>query len=210
MKKLFLLLTAFAVFYPLGAKAQDFAPYVSAKGVMTDLSASLDGYDIDYENLGLNVALGTKVNENMRVEFEIAYRGEDSVNESYVYEDSGYLYGGQDDISLSTMSYMINGYYDFYNQSSLTPYVGLGLGLAKVKYENEWWEDSSMGIFSGKWKASKTKMVWNVAAGLSYKINEKTNLDLGYRYVDYGSFSKEESKFETKANEFSLGVRFAF
>ncbi len=201
MKKLFLL---------FGAKAQDFAPYVSAKGVMTDLSASLNGYDIDYENLGLNVALGTKVNENMRVEFEIAYRGEDSVNESYVYEDSGYLYGGQDDISLSTMSYMINGYYDFYNQSSLTPYVGLGLGLAKVKYENEWWEDSSMGIFSGKGKASKTKMVWNVAAGLSYKINEKTNLDLGYRYVDYGSFSEEGSKFETKANEFSLGVRFAF
>ncbi len=210
MKKLFLLLTAVAVFYPFGAKAQDFAPYVSAKGVMTDLSASLNGYDIDYENLGLNVALGTKVNENMRVEFEIAYRGEDSVNESYVYEDSGFLYGGQDDISLSTMSYMINGYYDFYNQSSLTPYVGLGLGLAKVKYENEWWEDSPMGIFSGKWKASKTKMVWNVAAGLSYKINEKTNLDLGYRYVDYGSFSKEGSKFETKANEFSLGVRFAF
>lgn len=210
MKKLFLLLTAFAVFYPLGAKAKDFDPYVSAKGVVTDLSASLDGYDVDYENLGLNVALGTKVNENMRVEFEIAYRDEDSVNESYVYETGGFLYGGQDDISLSTMSYMINGYYDFYNQSSLTPYVGLGLGLAEVKYENEWWEDSPMGILSGKWKASKTKMVWNVAAGLSYKINEKTNLDLGYRYVDYGSFSKEESKFETKANEFSLGVRFAF
>lgn len=210
MKKLFLLLTAVAVFYPFGAKAQDFAPYVSVKGVVTDLSASLDGYDIDYENLGLNVALGTKVNENMRVEFEIAYRDEDSVNESYVYETGGFLYGGQDDISLSTMSYMINGYYDFYNQSSLTPYVGLGLGLAEVKYENEWWEDSPMGILSGKWKASKTKFVWNVAAGLSYKINEKTSLDLGYRYVDYGSFSKEGSKFETKANEFSLGVRFAF
>ena len=210
MKKLFLLLTAVAVFYPFGAKAQDFAPYVSVKGVVTDLSASLDGYDIDYENLGLNVALGTKVNENMRVEFEIAYRDEDTADESYAYETGGFLYGGQDDISLSTMSYMINGYYDFYNQSSLTPYVGLGLGLAEVKYENEWWEDSPMGILSGKWKASKTKFVWNVAAGLSYKINEKTSLDLGYRYVDYGSFSKEESKFETKANEFSLGVRFAF
>lgn len=217
MKKLFAMVMASAVCFSAPAKTESFSPYVSLKGVITDTTATLGEDDDDYKNIGVNFAVGTNVDTNIRVEFEIAQRNKDTNHYPYDgYTGSVYV-EGQDNISLRTTSYMLNGYYDFYSQSVFTPYIGLGLGMAKVEYENAWSESgynpssgAYMGTINGKDKYSKTKMVWNIALGASYKVNEKLNLDLGYRYVDYGSFTDSDIKFETKSNEFSLGVRYAF
>ena len=177
----------------------------------------MDGDDEDYKNMGVNLAIGTNINKNVRVEFEIAHRNKDTGHLPYEDADGSVYIEGQDNVGLTTTSYMVNGYYDFDNQSAFTPYIGLGIGMAKVEYENAWSESgydissgAYLGTFSDKDKYSKTKMVWNIALGASYKINSNLNLDLGYRYVDYGSFTDSDTKFETKSNEFSLGVRYAF
>lgn len=214
MKKLFLMVMACVLCFSAAVKAESFSPYVSLKGVITDTTGTWDGDDDDFENMGLNFAVGTNVNKNIRVEFEIAHRDKDTVHLPYDGFDGSVYYEGQDNISLTTTSYMLNGYYDFYNQSAFTPYVGLGIGMAKVEYENVWTESNYVSgvyeAFAGKFKASKTKMAWNIALGASYKINDKVNFDLGYRYMDYGSFTDSETKIETKSNEFSLGLRYAF
>lgn len=217
MKKLFAMVMASAICFSAPAKAESFSPYVSLKGVVSDTTATLDGDDEDYKNMGVNLAIGTNINKNVRVEFEMAHRNKDTSH--LPYEDvvgTAYI-EGQDNVGLTTTSYMVNGYYDFDNQSAFTPYIGLGIGMAKVEYENAWSESgynissgAYLGTFSDKDKYSKTKMVWNIALGASYKINSNLNLDLGYRYVDYGSFTDSDTKFETKSNEFSLGVRYAF
>lgn len=217
MKKLTFFVMALAIASSVPARAEDLSPYVSLRGVIADTTGSWDGDDDDYENMGINLAVGTKINENLRVEFEVAYRDKDTVHFPYNGISGSIYFEGQDNLSLTTTSYMMSGYYDFYNQSAFTPYVGFGVGMAKVEYENAWTENgyqypagTYLGSLNEKFKASKTKMVWNIALGGSYKINNKFNLDLGYRYIDYGSFTDSETKFKTKANEFSLGVRYAF
>ena len=217
MKKLFAMVMASAVCFSASVKAESFSPYVSLKGVVSDTTATFDGGDEDYKNIGVNLAIGTNINKNVRVEFEMAHRNKDTSHLPYEGVAGSVYVEGQDNIGLTTTSYMVNGYYDFYSQSVFTPYIGLGLGMAKVEYENAWSESgynpssgAYMGTINGKDKYSKTKMVWNIALGASYKVNEKLNLDLGYRYVDYGSFTDSDIKFETKSNEFSLGVRYAF
>lgn len=217
MKKLFAMVMASAICFSAPAKAESFSSYMSLKGVVSDTTATLDGDDEDYKNMGVNLAIGTNINKNVRVEFEIAHRNKDTSHLPYEDADGSVYIEGQDNVGLTTTSYMVNGYYDFDNQSAFTPYIGLGIGMAKVEYENAWSESgynissgAYLGTFSDKDKYSKTKMVWNIALGASYKINSNLNLDLGYRYVDYGSFTDSDTKFETKSNEFSLGVRYAF
>lgn len=208
---------ASAICFSASAKAESFSPYVSLKGVVSDTTATLDGDDEDYKNMGVNLAVGTNINKNVRIEFEIAHRNKDTTHLPYEGVNGSAYIEGQDNIGLTTTSYMVNGYYDFDNHSAFTPYIGLGIGMAKVKYENAWTESgydissgAYMGTINGKDKYSKTKMVWNIALGASYKINSNLNLDLGYRYVDYGSFTDSDIEFETKSNEFSLGIRYAF
>lgn len=213
MKKTFLILTAVLLF-STAVHAQE-GYYASVKGIFSATEGKLDGIKDDYENLGLGFAVGAKVNRNIRAELEIAVRGEDSVSSPYYGYDGVYSWEGVDKFSVSATSYMINGYYDFHNQSAFTPYVGLGIGMAKVKYENSWvesWYQSGafLGTDSDIIKISKTKMVWNIALGASYKINDRLNLDLGYRHMDYGSFTTLGSKIETQANEFGLGLRYDF
>ena len=55
---------------------------------------------------------------------------------------------------------------------------------------------------------------WQIGAGISFAASENISLDLCYRYVDYGDFSKTEDwetdKVDVSANEFYLGIRYNF
>ncbi len=83
MKKLTFFVMALAIASSVPARAEDLSPYVSLRGVIADTTGSWDGDDDDYENMGINLAVGTKINENLRVEFEVAYRDKDTVHFPY-------------------------------------------------------------------------------------------------------------------------------
>lgn len=72
---------------------------------------------------------------------------------------------------------MINAYYDFKNSSSFTPYLGVGGGLANIKF---------FGM-------SKMKPAIQGKFGLHYNVSDKVQLSAGYRYftaLSSSSFSK--------------------
>ena len=111
------------------------------------------------------------------------YRGE--INASHRTADIRFsgtnLKGVGEDLELTSV--VANLYYDFDYSSDQRPYLGLGGGRTDGPNEPS----------------------WNLMAGASYRIHERIDLKLGYRYLRV--HQKDE---DVTSNEFLIGVRFNF
>jgi outer membrane autotransporter protein len=104
---------------------------------------------------------------------------------------------------------MFNAYYDIDTGTRFTPYVGAGLGYAHLKAK------ANGDVYGSE---SADNLAWQLGAGVSYAATDNISVDLGYRYTDYGSLTSkysdedgsEKFKIDSDANEFYLGVRYAF
>ncbi len=142
----------------------------------------------------------------IRAEIEYALRTNWQAN------DSGHLYGNYYslDASINVQTIMANVYYDFYNESDFTPYIGAGLGMGIVNSSFE----VDTHVRSVSRDSINTVFAWNIGAGIAYAINENVSADLGYRYLNLG-YSETEMLGETlsttsSAHEVSLGLRVGF
>lgn len=83
---------------------------------------------------------------------------------------------GAGDVSVSALTFMVNAYYDIDLGSSITPYLGAGIGFAYLDVDS----DSSAVLIVHD---SSTEFGWNIMAGASYAISETIDLSLSYRYL---------------------------
>lgn len=150
---------------------------------------------LDDKVLGGSFAAGvsTKVNGG-------AVRAELEYNKNADAKKNTHLYGELFNTKIESQLFMINGYYDIDTGSKLTPYVGAGIGYAKIKGK----------ILEAFYSEDDNNFAWQVGAGVGYALNDKVSLDAGYRYVDYGDFTKEGLKWESSAHELYVGARYAF
>lgn len=89
---------------------------------------------------------------------------------------------------------MANGYYDHeMGNSPLTPYVGVGLGIA----------DTDLNL-AGTSVGDETNLAYQFMVGLGYEVAPNVVLTGGYRY--FGIFDTEAPN----SHEFNLGARFMF
>ena len=107
-------------------------------------------------------------------------------------------------VEIETQALMFNGYYNFATGSKFSPYIGAGIGFARVKGTLELPE---FGISDS---IKKTNFAWQAGLGISYDITNNFAIDTGYRYMDYGDFEKDGVKADTSAHEFYTGVRVSF
>ncbi len=112
----------------------------------------------------------------------------------------GYITTGK--FEIESQSIMLNAYYDINTGTKLTPYVGAGFGYANV--------EGKLSIEGESDSVDDNNFAWQIGAGSSYALNEKILLDAGYRYVDYGDFTKEDVNVDTTAHELYVGARYAF
>ncbi len=220
MKKLTLTMLGTVLLFSTAVQAQEqtIKGYVSIKAVMTKTDGSFWGNKKKFDPKGANIAVGMNVDKNMR--FELEYNRREKTDKTEPYIDAlggGWFEEGIDKMELSVKSYMLNGYFDFHNASKFTPYIGIGFGQAKVEYDytQNWAGYNNLGVLVADgvdtYHASKTKFAYNISAGASYDLNDHLALDLGLRYVDYGSFSDADGdKYKTKSKEVSFGVRYSF
>lgn len=141
----------------------------------SDLEASAPGVsataEADYEpGYGIGGAAGYYVNDNIRVEGEIAYREADV--DTLVINGSNISGNG---LELKIFSGMANGYYNFTTGSNLSPYLGAGVGLA---YHDE------MEEFAFAYQAM---------AGIDYTVDDNNTLFAGYRYFATTDFEDSVS-----------------
>ncbi|WP_392564061.1 porin family protein [Orbus wheelerorum] len=162
-------------------------------------------------NLGVNAGYDFNVSYNIpvRAELDYTYRTDAKINTStYVFSSMDGNAGGDDEaenFKIRQSTLMANGYYDFYNSTAFTPYVGLGLGVSFVKYKDE----ASI---------SKTKFAWSTMAGVSYKVMSNLTANVEYRYLDSGKIKKDDSdgtwvdnfSAKLKTHDINIGLRYAF
>lgn len=202
MKK-FLFLTGILCLASANTFAIDFNPYVAAKA-----KYAFSRYEIKqtgvYENKfkyedniwGGSIAVG-----NTHKVATGAFRFELEYTKNADAEDKN--------AKVKTQAALFNVYYDLDLNTNVpvTPYAGIGLGWGRSEFKY------------GRRSIKENGAAMQIGVGVSYKLCERTNIDLGYRYISYGDFDKEYripgvsyEKYEHKphANELLLGVRYDF
>ena len=110
-------------------------------------------------------------------------------------------------------SYMAFGYKDFTNESKLTPYAGVGLGMASISTKN-----LKTSIVGASNTAGDDVSVFSFAVkgGFDYEIVENTSLYTELTYQNFSSYDAKESGKATVSyeanNHFAVttGLKFSF
>lgn len=217
-----------------GALTRDF---VTGEGVAVPAGTVLpSGTDVswntEFDNgYFLSGAYGWRLNENFRVEGEIAYSSNDVDTHTGVTVGGGAIGAadaavlitgspalgatvativadGQGDIK--TLSYAVNGFYDFpLTQDGITGYIGGGLGWSEVEVN---YSPSGVGIVSDK----ESALLYQFMAGANYPLGEGTELYGGYRYRATEDVTVDSSLFpasldiENQSSIIEFGVRYSF
>ena len=188
MKYLLTILLAGCVLAPLQAKAGD-APLPVQSGafdggnsgiyVRGDIGASY----LNSANTTTNWAyvgdagIGYQFDNNFRTDLTFNNTG------NYAFAPSGNLY---------TNTILLNGYYDWKNQSAFTPYVGVGAGYG-------WQWANGAGATNGQGLAV------GLSAGVAYEMTHNLALDVGYRFHDI--LANNQS---TPEHQVAVGLRVKF
>ena len=144
------------------------------------------------KRLMLSGAIGYR-HEHWRAELEYIWRKK---NERNITEFAK--------ANFKSQSYMFVVYYDFFPYTWFTPFVNAGVGYTnnKLNIRNDT-VDVSYNI-----KANS--FTWSLGAGISAKITNRLNMDIGYRYYDMGNgeLNMYNGKTETTAQEVYMGLRY--
>jgi opacity protein-like surface antigen len=213
MKKHVVLFAGCAALFSLSSTAHSavIGPYASVHGGMAtlnDADAKTTGGTLEFDSdpgLALTGALGYDFGCNVRLEAEAGYQENDLDKIGLKGTGVSLKASGE----TTSVSGLLNGYYDFINASSLTPFVSAGIGLAKVKVD-----DVSLLGENIPGKADGTAMAYQVGGGFSYALNYNLALDLKYRYfsaVDLELSDNSESvEFDYSSHNVYGGIRASF
>lgn len=117
-------------------------------------------------------SLGYKWAEGLRLEGELGWR------EADVDNFSGTAWTG----SQKTWSTMANLLYDFDTESSVTPYLGAGLGLSWVG-----WKDNFKGPTTPTFNGTDKEFTWQGIGGIGIAATDALKFFLEYRYISTGN-----------------------
>ena len=176
-------------------------PYVSLKGTYSKMAINGKASGEDGKSTfakkdwvgGASAAAGLKM---------CAFRTELEFNQSLSARDN---YEGAR-TKQSYRSYMLNGYFDVPTGTNFHPYVGAGIGVARVK--------TRFSLDENVAKHRSTNLAWQAGGGLGYNLTRNWTLDVGYRYVDNGhnkwKVDGGKLKANTEEHQITAGVRYTF
>ena len=173
------------------------APSASSYGPLDVTADFTEGYSI-------NFALGYAFGNGLRVEAEGGYLEtcfkEMDVKKPGMLESLDDTLAGETNIAgkLSAVTLMLNAYYDVDLDSGLAPYLGGGLGMARLSSGWKLGEGAKSGTALVDDAEDDYVLAYQLGAGLGYKISGNgpdITVSLDYRYL--ASF--EDSKFKGAA-----------
>lgn len=195
----FILLVTFCFFAANVAKAGCDGFYMAARG-------GLAMYKID-ENYKTNNASDYVVDKD-RFTFSTAF----GYRAGHFRAEAEYLWRRKNQekvISMNTArfkshSYMFVVYYDFFPNYWFTPFVNAGVGYTRNKLA--YFEHDGSNAYKNK----DNNFTWSLGAGVSAKLTNRWNLDLGYRYYDMGDITMYYGKTDLTDHEVYMGLRYVF
>ncbi|MBC7769208.1 MAG: porin family protein [Phycisphaerales bacterium] len=139
------------------------------------------------------VRAGRGLGDNWRVEAELAQRPGD-YSTTYLKFDHGDFIEVEESGNLDALSIMGNVIYDIAPESSVSPFVGLGVGA--VMFEEDYEENNAFA--------------WQGLAGVSWRLTARISADFTYRYfaAELDSTLGNGQVYEDQA--FTVGARYRF
>lgn len=212
MKLTTLMLAGAAMLSTTAANAQDNWPnwYVGLKGAVPfvpdqDVSRSgVSAGEIDFDDGTMySAAIGYMPNGgNMRYELEY-FNSENSLS------GAATLFPGQLSGDMTVDALMLNAFYDFTNETLITPYIGAGIGGARTSLQSV-----DLALSGGE---TDTQMAYQLMTGLSYepKILRNVAFSVGYRYFsifDNAEFANgaNQTDIDFDSHNVEVGARFRF
>ncbi len=101
---------------------------------------------------------------------------------------------------MTSTSFLVNGYYDFFTKSPITPYLSAGIGFANLKIND-------LDDFGD---SSDTVLAYQVGVGLGYAINREVTLDFKYRYFATADPNFDGMDAECGSHNIYVGARYNF
>jgi len=145
--------------------------------------ANIDGFGIgteaDYDSgLAGAITLGYKREDGFRSEFEVAGRDNDVDQLRNM---------GSADGKVEALTFMGNILYDFQRFGKIKPYLGGGIGLARVRF------DSVRPIGAGMINDHDTVFAYQGIAGVSFDLTDRFEVYGDYRYLRTSDLDVQEA-----------------
>ena len=141
------------------------------------------------------LAVGYDFASSLRVEAEYVWQKNDL--DQLFYNNR---FGNFNDGDLKTQALMVNGYYDVDTGSSWSPFVGVGLGWAKVDL-------NTPALPLGD---NDNVFAYQIMAGVSYAMNDNISFDAQTRFFVTQDATIQGADFSFSSNDFMLGIRYNF
>ncbi|WP_394753434.1 outer membrane protein [Crenothrix sp.] len=195
--KAYVQLNAGAVFAPTNS----FTP--NAASGNNDLPRVVFDYDPGYAT---GLAVGYRVAERFRLEGELLYQSSNFDND-FVFANGSF---GSSETHFNgertRAAALLNGYYDFKNQTPFTPYITAGVGGYHVEFKSK----DAYGL------RNDFDVAYQVGAGVNYKVSDRFSFDLKYRYFSGADphIKRIDDRFSTLFDvgdhQLMAGVRIVF
>ncbi len=168
-----------------------------ANPTIDDSHKSDNRFDIGGTDLMVSGALGYRY-EYFRAEVEYIWRDTNKDTNKTVIETSEGTFTNTSKEEFDYTSYMFNIYFDLAPYSWFTPYLNAGVGMTELEHNF---------TYNGtNYNYKKDNFTWSVGAGLSAKMTNRLNLDVGYRYFDFGKIRAAQ----IHNHEIYGGLRYVF
>jgi opacity protein-like surface antigen len=146
-----------------------------------------------------DLGVGYRINNWLRADVTGQYRGRSNFHglDLTSFPNGGAIGFGADDYkaSKSEWLFLANAYVDLGTWWCVTPFIGAGVGTARVTIAN--FTDQNVGTlfppgsgvgpgFASAPTASKWNLAWALHTGLAYHVNPNMSVELGYSYVNLG------------------------
>ncbi len=181
---------------------------IGSKDAPTD--ATLRSADTKLEldsGLGLSAAVGVVLKKRFRIEFEYGYKNADATAISLnTPAGANVQFPVAGDLSIH--AFMLNGAFDFRNKSRFTPFLGVGIGLAAVDFDNPTFTTSGVTIPASS--NSNNVFAYQLFGGVGYWISSQVVAFLGYKYFATADPEFTLTRATIDAHNFELGIRYYF
>ncbi|WP_306252569.1 OmpA family protein [Parvularcula sp. IMCC14364] len=222
--------TALGAGYTFSNDENDFESNTAIPGSSGTPGSATFGFNTDYdldEALNLYGAIGKKLSNGHRAEVEFATRTQ--TVDSFAAPTPGFggipSDGDLGDVTVNTLMFNVYKDLDFSIGSRVNPYIGAGIGLARMRSEV-----NNVNVTGGALAQSTTDpytvvvadgdnaVAYQAMAGLVFDLAENLDFDVRYKYLLTGEFDYDgfvngpltslDSEFE--ANELTAGFRWTF
>ena len=173
-----------------------------------DITEGSETFEIGFkDDLVLAGLVGYSLNDNFRVEGEVAYQENDlkslgmggiEINADMIGDFRG---------ETTNLSWLLNGYYDFTPNGNFRPYLTAGIGMSKVNIEFRL-EDPSFGVIGAA--DNDSTMTYHLGAGMGYMITDNITLDLRYRYLMLDDPTFDNASMDYASHNITGGIRISF